>query len=140
MNLLVRTVIIWRETQWQWLSDSVAAGRVVHTAWGEPDEWLRFGTTDCNTDAPLPLPGPQYALTEDLCRHGKQSTSLVASDYAWHDSSSLCWPSGGDTLHWAQCLNFILVPFDSLLLKDRLAISGFLATVCCASHEFRHAC
>ena len=60
-----RTVIIWRETQWQWLSDSVAAGRVVHTAWGEPDEWLRFGTTDCNTESPLVLPGPEYVLTQD---------------------------------------------------------------------------
>ena len=61
----VRTVIVWRETQWQWLSDSVAAGRVVHTSWGQPDEWLRFGTTDCNTESPLVIPGPEYVLTQD---------------------------------------------------------------------------
>ncbi|CAE7202302.1 unnamed protein product [Symbiodinium sp. CCMP2456] len=72
------TVIIWRETQWQWLSDSVAAGRVVHTAWGQPDEWLRFGTTDCNTESPLVIPGPEYVLTQETRFTGMRFAVLVA--------------------------------------------------------------
>lgn len=72
------TVIVWRETQWQWLSDSVAAGRVVHTSWGQPDEWLRFGTTDCNTESPLVIPGPEYVLTQETHFTGLRFAVLVA--------------------------------------------------------------
>lgn len=59
------TALIWRETQWQWLSDSLTAEHVVHTAWGEPDEWLRYGVTDCYADAPLLPNGPRYAMNEE---------------------------------------------------------------------------
>ena len=59
------TALIWRETQWQWLSDSLKAQKVVHTAWGEPDEWLRFGVTDCHHPAPLLLQGPSYRMNEE---------------------------------------------------------------------------
>ena len=56
------TVLIWRETQWQWLQDSLEARQVVHTSWGEPDEWLRFGVTDCHAHAPLSLESPRYHM------------------------------------------------------------------------------
>ena len=59
------TALIWRETQWQWLSDSLEAQKVVHTAWGDPDEWLRFGVTDCHADAPLLPNGPRYSMNEE---------------------------------------------------------------------------
>lgn len=56
---------IWRETHWLWLSDSIEAGKVVHTAWGPPEEWNeKFGVHDCNADSPLTAPGPSYVFSD----------------------------------------------------------------------------
>eukprot|EP00438_Fugacium_kawagutii_P009032 Skav202967 [mRNA] locus=scaffold2274:379933:380946:- [translate_table: standard] len=60
------TAVIWKETQWQWLSDSLEAQKVVHTTWGEPDEWLRFGVTDCHWEAPLSINGPRYSMNDEV--------------------------------------------------------------------------
>lgn len=56
---------IWRETHWLWLSDSIEAGKVVHTTWGPPEEWNeKFGVHDCHADAPLSAPGPRYVFSD----------------------------------------------------------------------------
>jgi len=55
---------IWRETHWLWLQDSLLAGKVVQSAWGEAEEWLRFGVHDAHAEAPLLRGGPQYRFTE----------------------------------------------------------------------------
>ncbi|CAJ1342827.1 unnamed protein product [Effrenium voratum] len=74
------TVVIWRETQWQWLQDSLAAQNVVHTTWGEPEEWLRFGPTDCHSAGlmPLPQPGPKYAMNQEPRFTGMRFQVLAA--------------------------------------------------------------
>ncbi|CAK8992259.1 Hypothetical protein SCF082_LOCUS3023 [Durusdinium trenchii] len=72
------TALIWRETQWQWLSDSLTAEKVVHTAWGEPDEWLRFGETDCHAEAPLLPGGPHYKMNEEARFTGLRFQVLAA--------------------------------------------------------------
>eukprot|EP00927_Polykrikos_kofoidii_P033183 TRINITY_DN2808_c0_g1_i1.p1 TRINITY_DN2808_c0_g1~~TRINITY_DN2808_c0_g1_i1.p1 ORF type:complete len:489 (-),score=88.80 TRINITY_DN2808_c0_g1_i1:41-1465(-) len=59
------TSYVWRETHWLWLKDSLAAQRVVHTAWGPPEEWLeRFGANDCHADSPLPGLPPRYRFSD----------------------------------------------------------------------------
>jgi len=55
---------IWRETQWLWLMDSLAAGRVVQTAWGDADEWLKFGVHDAHSQEPLGRPAPRYLFSD----------------------------------------------------------------------------
>uniref|UniRef100_A0A7S4PVN0 Methyltransferase domain-containing protein n=1 Tax=Alexandrium monilatum TaxID=311494 RepID=A0A7S4PVN0_9DINO len=57
---------IWRETHWLWLQDSLLAGRVVQTAWGPADDWLRFGVHDAHADAPLGPFAPLYTFSERL--------------------------------------------------------------------------
>eukprot|EP00928_Gymnodinium_smaydae_P096920 TRINITY_DN8659_c1_g1_i1.p1 TRINITY_DN8659_c1_g1~~TRINITY_DN8659_c1_g1_i1.p1 ORF type:complete len:529 (+),score=98.82 TRINITY_DN8659_c1_g1_i1:151-1587(+) len=58
---------IWRETHWLWLTDSLNAGRVVHTAWGSPEEWqAKFGAHDCLADSPLVGGGPRYQFSDLL--------------------------------------------------------------------------
>jgi len=46
--------------------DSVQAGEVVHTTWGEPDEWLKFGVHDAHYKAPLPGYPPKYSFSDHL--------------------------------------------------------------------------
>lgn len=55
---------VWRETHWMWLLDSLAAGKVVQTAWGDADEWLKFGTHDAHSVAPLRPDLPRYLWTD----------------------------------------------------------------------------
>lgn len=56
---------IWRETHWLWLMDSLQANKVVHTTWGSPEEWNdKFGTHDCDVEAPLAAAGPRYLFND----------------------------------------------------------------------------
>jgi len=57
---------IWRETHWLWLMDSIQAGKVVQTTWGEADEWLKFGIHDAHAHAPLSRISPKYVFSEHL--------------------------------------------------------------------------
>lgn len=57
---------IWRETHWLWLMDSLQAGKVVQTTWGDADEWLKFGVHDAHAHAPLALAPPKYTFSEHL--------------------------------------------------------------------------
>jgi len=58
---------VWRETHWLWLMDSLQAGRVVQTTWGDADEWTeRFGENDAKSDAPLVGQPPRYIFSEKL--------------------------------------------------------------------------
>lgn len=57
---------IWRETHWLWLMDSIQAGRVVQTTWGDADEWLKFGVHDAHAEAPLSRAPPRYVFSEHL--------------------------------------------------------------------------
>mmetsp|Transcript_138545 Transcript_138545/g.430863 ORF Transcript_138545/g.430863 Transcript_138545/m.430863 type:complete len:441 (-) Transcript_138545:105-1427(-) len=57
---------IWRETHWLWLQDSLLAGRVVQTAWGPAEEWLRFGVHDAHAHAPLGPAAPLYTFDDRL--------------------------------------------------------------------------
>jgi len=61
------TGYIWRETHWLWLMDSLQAGKVVHTVWGDPEEWLgKFGANDCHAYAPLQGAPPTYLFSDRL--------------------------------------------------------------------------
>jgi len=68
---------IWRETHWLWLMDSLAAGQVVHTTWGEPDEWLKFGVHDAHKNSPLSAPPPSYKFSNRLGMRWEIMTSLL---------------------------------------------------------------
>jgi len=69
---------IWRETHWLWLQDSLQAGRVVQTTWGDADEWLqKFGVHDAHVEAPLSLPGPRYAFSDLLGMRWNILTDLL---------------------------------------------------------------
>jgi len=58
---------IWRETHWLWLTDSLSAGRVVHTTWGSPEEWKeKFGVHDCHAETPLIGAPPRYIFSDYL--------------------------------------------------------------------------
>lgn len=60
------TGYVWRETHWMWLMDSLHEGRVVQTAWGDADEWLKFGSHDAHSEAPLGRPAPRYLFSDAL--------------------------------------------------------------------------
>jgi len=69
---------IWQETHWLWLQDSLEAGRVVQTTWGDADEWMqKFGTHDAHSEAPLVLPGPQYVFSDLLGMRWNILTDLL---------------------------------------------------------------
>lgn len=57
---------IWRETHWLWLMDSLQAGEVVQTTWGDANEWLKFGVHDAHSFAPLGRPFPRYIFSDQV--------------------------------------------------------------------------
>mmetsp|Transcript_115404 Transcript_115404/g.327340 ORF Transcript_115404/g.327340 Transcript_115404/m.327340 type:complete len:231 (+) Transcript_115404:2-694(+) len=62
--------------------DSLLAGRVVQTAWGPADEWLRFGVHDAHADAPLTRSPPKYLFSDHM---GMRWEILIRELHALHE-------------------------------------------------------
>eukprot|EP00403_Amphidinium_massartii_P016722 CAMPEP_0178427652 /NCGR_PEP_ID=MMETSP0689_2-20121128/29857_1 /TAXON_ID=160604 /ORGANISM="Amphidinium massartii, Strain CS-259" /LENGTH=410 /DNA_ID=CAMNT_0020049369 /DNA_START=86 /DNA_END=1315 /DNA_ORIENTATION=- len=58
----------WKEIHLHWLLDSLEAGRVVQTTWGDAAEWeAKFGAHDALSDAPLDAKAsPTYVWSEKV--------------------------------------------------------------------------
>jgi len=71
---------IWKETHFLWLLDSLEAGRVVQTTWGDAEEWTtKFGTHDAHAIAPL--------------------SGSSAPMYMWSDKTGMRWDIMPKLLH-----------------------------------------
>lgn len=68
---------VWQETHWLWLMDSIEAGSVVHTTWGPPEEWLKFGVHDAHSEAPLVGIPPKYRFTDHIGMRWEIVTQLL---------------------------------------------------------------
>eukprot|EP00929_Paragymnodinium_shiwhaense_P073434 TRINITY_DN37413_c0_g2_i1.p1 TRINITY_DN37413_c0_g2~~TRINITY_DN37413_c0_g2_i1.p1 ORF type:complete len:462 (+),score=45.62 TRINITY_DN37413_c0_g2_i1:78-1463(+) len=45
--------LVWRDTHFMWLADSLKHGKVVHSSWGGIDRWDELGANDARSEHPL---------------------------------------------------------------------------------------
>eukprot|EP00435_Cladocopium_sp_Y103_P049282 s2035_g14.t2 len=75
--------IVWRDTHFVWLKDSLSEGRVVHSAWGPADRWSELGAHDAFASHDL-LGGsaraPVYAFANEGSQRQERSVPLSRDD------------------------------------------------------------
>ncbi|CAE7248752.1 clpP2 [Symbiodinium necroappetens] len=68
--------MVWRDTHFLWLQDSLREGRVVHSAWGPSDRWEELGANDAHAAHSL-LGGMSRAPAYGFVNEGSQRQDIL---------------------------------------------------------------
>ncbi|CAE6955826.1 unnamed protein product [Symbiodinium natans] len=68
--------MVWRDTHFVWLHDSLREGRVVHTAWGPSERWEELGANDAHTASSL-IGGTSRAPAYGFVNEGSQRQDIL---------------------------------------------------------------
>jgi len=68
--------MVWRDTHFLWLQDSLREGRVVHTAWGPSERWEELGANDAHAVHSL-VGGMSRAPAYGLVNEGSQRQDIL---------------------------------------------------------------
>jgi len=78
--------LVWRDTHFLWVEDSLRQGEVVQTSWGPVDRWDELGANDARSVQPLigaPGTSPLYSFSDEV---GQRRDILVSLLRKLHQS------------------------------------------------------
>jgi len=67
----------WQSNHFTWLQDTIKAGKVVHTSWGDTARWAKLGANDANSTYDLPGKMPKFYFSDKFGMRWEIVNSLL---------------------------------------------------------------